>query len=186
VLLALMLAAAIWLRSRPMLFAWFFALFSVLPFIFVPHYSGFFIYLPMLGWTLFGAMALVKLRNKWAPRMPDWATFLCVAAALAPLHIWETPKAIATFDSARVPTTEAIEALERVKAPRGAHIFFTSDPFPAGQYTLQFLMEEFYGDRSLEIRRAKDGARFDAERWDMVLAWRNGTWEHTPEQTESQ
>ena len=51
----LMLALAIWRKSRPLLFAWCFLMFSVLPFIFVPHYSGFFMYLPMVGWTLYAA-----------------------------------------------------------------------------------------------------------------------------------
>ncbi|HVW11701.1 MAG TPA: glycosyltransferase family 39 protein [Bryobacteraceae bacterium] len=177
-LLVLMLAAALWLRSRPLRFAWFFVLFSVLPFVFVPHYSGFFIYLPMLGWTLFAADTLVILRKRLAGGMPDWAMFLAVAMLLVPLHIREARKTMAVFQSGQIPSTEAIDALKqaRLKMPRGAHIFCTSDPFAAHEYALLFLMQEYYDDRTLEVRRAKDGALIGAERWDMVLTWRNGAW----------
>lgn len=177
-LIVLMLGAAAWLRSRPLLFAWLFILFSPLPFIFVPHYSGFFVYLPMLGWTLYGATALAAARKNLMPRMPDWALFLAVAMVLAPLHIRESPKTKAVFETVRLPTTEAIAGLERAKLalPVGARVFFASDPFPAGGYSLRFLMQEFYADNTLEVQRAKDGARSEGEQWDAVLSWRNNSW----------
>ncbi|HEY4088387.1 MAG TPA: glycosyltransferase family 39 protein [Bryobacteraceae bacterium] len=177
-LIVLMLGAALWLRSRPLLFAWLFILFSPLPFIFVPHYSGFFIYLPMLGWTLYVATALVTARRNLMPRMPEWALFLAVALVLAPLHVRESRKTKPLFESASLPTTEAIAGLERAKLalPVGAHVFFDSDPFPAGGYSLLFLMQEFYRDNTLQIGRAKDGARPDGERWNAVLEWRNRNW----------
>ena len=178
VLIAAMLGAALWLRSRPLLFAWCFVLFSVLPFIFLPRYSGFFIYLPMLGWTLYVATALVKIRRRMAPGMPEWALFLGLAAALIPFHLRESGKTMAVFDAARLPTSEAIAGLTRARIhlPRGANVFFASDPFPAGEYSLLFLMEEFYGDRTLEIGRAKDGVQANKEHWDAVLNWRDGHW----------
>ncbi len=178
VLMAAMLALALWQRSRPLLFAWLFVLFSVLPFIFLPRYAGFFIYLPMLGWTLFAATALAMAREKLAGRMPPWALFLAVAAVLAPLHVRESRKTAAVFETASLPTAEAIAAFARarVSLPHGAHVFFASDPFPAGDYSLLFLTEEFYHDPTLSIRRARDGARTDHRHWDAIFAWRAGDW----------
>jgi hypothetical protein len=65
-LVVAMLALGVWQRSRPLLFAWCFVLFSVLPFIFVPHYSGFFLYLPMAGWALYFATLIEMLRVRFA------------------------------------------------------------------------------------------------------------------------
>ncbi len=177
-LIVLMLGGAWWLKSRPLLFAWLFILFSPLPFIFVPHYSGFFIYLPMLGWTLYGATALATARERFMRRAPGWALFLAVALALAPLHVRESRKTKAVFETARLPTTEAIAGLERagLALPVGARVFFASDPFPTGEYSLLFLMQEFYDDNTLEVRRAKDGARAEGGRWDAVLEWRSDGW----------
>ncbi len=178
VLMIGMLAAAIWLRSRPMLFAWCFILFSVLPFVFLPRYSGFFIYLPMLGWTLYAATALVTIRERAVPRMPESALFLGLAAVLIPFHLRESKKTSAVFEAASLPTSEAIAGLTRaqIRLQRGANVFIASDPFPAGGYSLLFLMQEFYGDRTLEIGRAKDGVQTNREHWDAVLNWRDGDW----------
>jgi hypothetical protein len=130
----------------------------------------------MLGWTLYAATALAMIRKKTPS--PDWALFLGLAAALVPLHLSESKKAIAVFDSARRPTSETIAALSRANLhlPRGAHVFFASDPFPAGGYSLLFLMQEFYNDPTLEIGRAKDGSHANQGHWDALLAWRDGDW----------
>ena len=177
-LLAGMLGAALWLRSRPLLFAWCFVLFSVLPFIFVPHYSGFFIYLPMLGWTLYGATALVLTRKRLAGRVPEWAMFLAVAFVLVPLHTREARKTLSLFETTRLPTSETIAGLERARVtlPRSAHVFFASDPFPGSDASLLFLMQAFYADPTLQVWRAKDGARAEGKQWDAVLAWRDNSW----------
>ena len=56
-LLIAMLAVALLLRSKPLLFAWCFVLISLLPVAFIAHYAGFFLYLPMAGWSLYAAVA---------------------------------------------------------------------------------------------------------------------------------
>ena len=158
-LVAAMLGLALWRRSRPLLFAWFFVLFSVLPFIFVPHYSGFFIYLPLAGWALYAATVLTMLRESFARAIPPAALFLALALALAPLHARESRTTMQVFDSAELPTSEMIAQLRRVEpsVPKGAHLFFESDPFPAKTFSLVFLVRLFYHDLTIEVARAKDG-----------------------------
>lgn len=175
-LVAAMLALAVWRRSRPLLFAWFFILFSVLPFIFVPHYSGFFIYLPMAGWALYAATALEMLRERFAKRIPPAVLFLVVAAVLAPLHARESRKSMQVFTSADLPTTEMIAQLQRVqpKLPAGAHLFFESDPFPPKTFSLLFLGRLFYDDLSLDVARAKDGDPSEGGHFDAVFRWDDG------------
>ena len=127
---------------------------------------------------MYAATALATTRKNQTPRMPEWALFLAAAAVLAPLHVRESRKTKAVFDTVRLPTTEAIEGLERadLALPVGAHVFFASDQFPAGEYSLLFLMQEFYADNTLQVRRAKDGAGSDSEQWNAILAWRNNNW----------
>jgi hypothetical protein len=174
-LVAAMLALAVWRRSKPLLFAWCFVLFSVLPFIFVPHYSGFFIYLPMAGWALYAGTALAMARERFAPAVPPVALFLAVALALAPLHAREYRKSMQVFSSARLPTSEAIAELRRVQPalPRGARLYFQDDPFPPHTYQLVFLARLFYHDLSLQVARARDGDAMD-DRYDAVFRWDGG------------
>jgi hypothetical protein len=175
-LLAAMLAPAVWRRSRPMLFAWCFVLFSVLPFIFLPHYSGAFMYLPMFGWALYAASALEMLRYGAGNRIPAPVLFLAVALALGPLHARASKKTLEQFASVQLPIRETIAELHRVEptAPRGAHLFFVDDPFPARTYWLLFLVQELYDDLTIDVQRAKDGASPTDRRYDAVLRWADG------------
>jgi hypothetical protein len=175
-LVAAMLGLALWRRSRPLLFAWFFVLFSVLPFIFVPHYSGFFIYLPLAGWALYAATVLTMLRERFARAIPPAALFLALALALAPLHARESRTTMQVFDSAELPTSEMIAQLRRVEpsVPKGAHLFFESDPFPAMTFSLVFLVRLFYRDLTIEVARAKDGDAPGDRRFDAVFRWDDG------------
>jgi hypothetical protein len=176
ILVVAMLALAVGSRSRPLLFAWFFILFSVLPFIFIPHYSGFFLYLPMAGWALYAATALEMLRRRFAKAIPPAVLFVTVALALAPLHARESRKSMQVFTSFDLPTTEMIAQLRRVQpsAPAGAHLFFESDPFPEHTFSLLFLTRLFYDDLSVDAARAKDGDPLAGGHFDAIFRWDGG------------
>lgn len=175
-LVVAMLAVGIWRRSRPLLFAWCFVLFSVLPFIFVPHYSGFFLYLPMAGWALYFATAIDLLRVRFASRIPAPVVVVVVALALAPLHARESRKTMQVFTSADLPTTEMIAQLSRVRPafPRGGYLFFESDPFPPKTFSLVFLVRLFYNDLTIQVARAKDGDPEQGGHFDAVFRWDGG------------
>lgn len=175
ILLALMALAAWRAKSRPMWFGWWFALFSVLPFIFIPHYSGFFMYLPAAGWALYIATALMLLRRRFAPRVPAAAVFVAVALALAPAHAAMSRETLRVFRSAELPTRELTAELRRVQPslPHGAHVFFESDPFPPGNYWLTFLVRLNYDDPTIEVARRKDGAAEQGS-FDAVFRWEDG------------
>ena len=175
-LVAGMLALALWLRSRPLLFGWCFILFSVLPFIFLPHYSGFFLYLPMAGWAWYGATVLEMIWVRFVKSLPAWVLFLAVGLALAPLHAREARRTMQVFASAELPTTEMIAQLREVEPslPRGAYLYFESDPFPAKTYSLVFLVRLLYDDLSIQAARAKDGDPIEGGHFDAVYSWTDG------------
>ncbi|MBI2820555.1 MAG: hypothetical protein HYX73_11295, partial [Acidobacteria bacterium] len=177
-LLLLMLVVALWQKSRVLLFSWTFLLLSVLPFIFLPHYAAFFLYIPSVGWALFGASIIVSLRKLlWrgvcsisvklgrvkAP--PGWPVgpiliFLLLACVLGIAHRPESLKTLAHFRSVQPPVREMTAELDRElpTVPARSRILFLDDPFPAGDYSLLFLVRLFYDDLSLEIGRRKSGA----------------------------
>ena len=175
-LVVAMLAVGIWQRSRPLLFAWCFVLFSVLPFIFVPHYSGFFLYLPMAGWALYFATAMEMIRVRFASRIAAVVVVVVVALALAPLHARESRRSMQVFTSADLPTTETIAQLGRVQPslPQGAYLFFESDPFPPKTFSLVFLVRLFYDDMTIQAARANDGDPEEGGHFDAVFRWDEG------------
>jgi hypothetical protein len=175
-LVVAMLAIALWRRSRPLLFAWCFILFSVLPFIFLPHYSGFFMYLPMAGWALYAATGIEMLRVRFTGSLPAIVAFLIVALALAPLHARESRKSMQVFASAELPTDEMITQLWQVqpRIRRGALLYFASDPFPPKSFSLVFLVRLFYDDLTIQAARAKDGDPSEGGHFDTVFRWDDG------------
>lgn len=80
------------------------------------------------------------------------------------------------FRSAELPIPEVTAELERVEptVPKGAHLFFESDPFPPKTYSLLFLVRLFYGDLSIEVARAQDGDLPNGRHFDAVLRWQDG------------
>ena len=175
-LVVAMLAVAVWRRSRPLVFAWCFTIFSVLPFIFVPHYSGFFIYLPMVGWALYAATGIEMLRQRFAMAIPSIAVFFAVALLLMPIHARESRKSMQVFTSGDLPTTEMIAQLRQIQPtlPKGATLFFESDPFPPKTFSLVFLVRLFYDDLSIQVARAKDGDPLEGGHFDAVWRWIDG------------
>lgn len=167
---------AIWSGSRPLRFASAFVLFSVLPFIFIPHYAGIFMYLPSVGWALYAATALVMLTRAHGRPVRLSILFVAVAVVLAPLHARMARQTMEVFDRASLPTREMIAELRRVQpaAPKGARVFFKDDPFPPRTYWLLFLVQLFYDDLTIGVTRAKDGGSVDDRHHDLVLRWQAG------------
>ena len=165
-LLAMLLLAA-FLRSRVLLFAWFWLLLTILPVAFIAHYSAFFEYLPAAGWALYIAALLTTLRRALAglfvralpgltllPHASQAVLFLGLAVFLAPLHI---RKSLRHFMSAQPPSREIAESLARIRPVlrRGGRILFVNDPFPADNYFLFFEARLFYADMTLTVDRTK-------------------------------
>lgn len=177
-LLLLMLIVAVWRKSRLLLFSWCFLVLSVLPFIFLPHYAAFFMYIPSVGWSLYFASIIVAVRQRIGKLLPSkpkknrkpelarkWSPgavflFLLLATGLGMAHRAESPKTLAHFRSVQPPSREMIAELSREMptVAKGTRILFLNDPFPPGDYSLLFLVRLFYHDLSLEIGRRKPGA----------------------------
>ncbi|HVX65624.1 MAG TPA: hypothetical protein VHA11_03430 [Bryobacteraceae bacterium] len=175
-LLVVMLELALLARSQTMGYAWCFLIFSTLPFIFLPRYAGFFLYIPMAGWALYASQALVLARDALlrTPRrrsLVQALTFAAVALVLAPLHARQTPKTLRVFSSIALPSREvSAELTRRVPAlPPSARIAFLNDRQPGG-YWLLFLVRLQYDDLGIEVARTSAPVA-PAGKWDVILAW---------------
>ncbi len=175
-LLVVMLELALLARSRTLGFAWCFVLFSVLPFIFIPHDSGFFLYIPMAGWALYGARALVLARDALLRRrtaLIQAATFAAVALALAPIHARMTPQALRVFESIQPPVRKVSAQLAHLvpQLPKGAHVVFLNDTRKDYQpYWLLFLLQLQYHDLGIHVTRTP-ATSVPPGKWDIVLSW---------------
>jgi hypothetical protein len=193
-LMIVMLAFAIWRRSRHLLFSWFFLLLSGLPVFFMAHYSAFFMYIPSVGWALFIASSIAEfgqilkwiqsrmLGNKFcSPRLSmlfQVTVFCATAVFLALVHPVESRKTLAHFQNGQLPIMEMSRELKQLQPglPRGSSIYFANDPFPADEWGLLFLTRLLYHDMTLDVGRGKPGAVLAAKpvRYQAAFDYRNG------------
>jgi hypothetical protein len=175
-LLLVMLAVALLLRSRPMIFAWCFILVSTLPIAFIQHYSAFFWYLPMAGWALYAGTVLQQIAERL--RAPQWAVLLVLALALAPFHIRESRKTRQTFFAFQPPVRETTAQLKALAPtlPHSARVLFVDDPFPRDGYYLYFLTRLLYRDLTIQVERTAvhPVPPSDYPGYDRVFVFRNG------------
>jgi hypothetical protein len=172
-LLLAMLGIALWRRSRPLLFAWCFLLVSLLPVAFMAHYAGFFLYLPMAGWSLYAAVLLVMARRLFANLLARLTRLragrvqtvsvvalpLTLALFLAPHHLREGANTLLAFENFQPPSRRVAEELIalRPNLPRGARVLFIDQPFARHEYFLPFLTRLLYRDMSITVEEAPIG-----------------------------
>jgi hypothetical protein len=187
-----MLGIALWQRSRPLLFAWCFLLVSLLPVAFMAHYAAFFLYLPMVGWSLYAAVLLViarrllvsllvRLGRLQAGRVQIVSVValpLVLALFLAPHHRQEGAKTLRNFENFQLPSRRLAEELIALRPtlPRGARVLFIDHPFAKDEYFLLFLMRLLYGDISITVEEAPvgHGQRTGPGHYDAVFTYQQG------------
>lgn len=190
-----MLALALWRRSRPLLFAWFFLLASLLPVAFIAHYAAFFLYLPMAGWALYAAETLVMTRGLLATLLVRTASLdgtgarrlrtatvvalpILLALFLAPCHRRESGKTLQIFESVQPPSRQLASQLLALRPdlPRGGRVLFVGDPFAADNYLLLFLTRLLYRDMSISVERAplSQDPRIQYGHYDAVFRFEHG------------
>lgn len=164
-----LLALALLLRRREMVFAWCLMLGVALPFIFLPQRGFFVMYMTLPGWYLYGASLLVALSDrlargfaKSAPllgvRRGQVALFVLVAVALVPLHAGRRPHGRAWVPEAYAQTRPLLRQLAAryPRMPHAARLLLVADPYPAGDYIVYFMFALTYRDKDIRLDRLKD------------------------------
>jgi hypothetical protein len=179
-ILAVLVAVAVWMRSRPVWFGLLFFVITLLPVAFVEARLGFVLYIPLAGMALYAAVCLVRIKDKLraaVPALPAEITsvglFLVLAVALAVIGYkhWQ-----AAPDPLYSPykLTAAQFSREYPTLPHGAKLLFVQDPF--NSWDLVFLLRVLYRDDDMFITMMNGplSQRIPLERlghYDHIFTW---------------
>jgi hypothetical protein len=179
---AVMAAAAIALRSRPMKFGLCFLMVSILPVCLIEPHSGYMLYIPLMGWALYigclfqrVAGGLVRLAPPRAGAAVKFAALAAAAALVIHVHSVKLKGYSVLERNAHAKMRRFIGRLRTIhpRLPRGSSLLLVDDPLPSG-FAVLFLARLAYGDPALEVDRIKmlpaAPSEDDLIRYDYVLA----------------
>lgn len=154
-------ALALWLRSKPMLFAAAFLTLAPLPINFIAYRGFFVMYIPFAGWALFFAALLIEARDRFFSRER-----IGVFALLA-YFLWNVYSADPYGSFERVDPEQGYlrslhSALVRYPAPpKGGRILLLNDPFAPDSYNPLIAARLTYRDESLSLDRKPANPPYD-------------------------
>jgi hypothetical protein len=190
-LLWAVLAYLAWRRDRPLLrFLWWFMLITPLPIEFLVGKSQACLYIPMVGWAIFGSVVLVDLvealapvleREPWGRRLGHGGVVaLLVAVAI---FIWgrqnreykrtHAAPVMAVLGQEDWDVIQQFRALHPQVRP-GSKVAFLDDPFHS--WDMLLLAEVWFRDRSLDIHVPRHGPLSPEElaKMDYVFTFQDG------------
>lgn len=190
---AIMLAAALVLKSRTLQFAWLFLIISPIPVAFIlprgaPQY-----YLPLFGWVLYGSTVFVRSIESLLDRLPRIprpahgpVLLLLLALVLYPAYSgmgWANVSSVSLEGEQLRSMVGQLHDLRPKLRPK-SRILFLDDPTD-DTYRMQFLVHLSYQDSSLAVERAKAmSSPPDAEKigsYDYVFDYHRGQFFNSPQ-----
>jgi hypothetical protein len=162
----ILVAVALWLRSRVAWFGLFFFAITVLPVSFIPTRLGFVLYLPLAGLALYVAVCLVRFKESLAKLISDdlgaaapaWssnlpasaiALFLGTAVVMATIgYRYWPPAPDGHYSPYRITAAEFSRLYP--KLPHGSRLLFVHSALDPN-WDLVFLMRMYYRDLNLFI-----------------------------------
>ena len=158
-LLLLMLTA--WISEAPQLRLGFVILtLGILPVAFITPRGGFVLYMPMVGWSLFGATLLVRAREAVLRRPPSLFAqsflFVMVTAGLGWIHRSHYESTWLTSPKDKLKVT--VDGMRRLQpqVTHGAKVLFLNDLFEIDEnWQLKGLLQLTYDDHDLQVESLK-------------------------------
>ena len=191
VLLWAALAYLAWRRPRPVLqFLWWFLLLTPLPIEFLVGKSQACLYIPMVGWAIFGAVVFVDLaealarvleREPWGRRLGRGG-LVALLVAIA-IFLWgrqnreyKRTHALPVMASLGHESWDVIQQFRALhpQVRPGSKLAFLDDPFHS--WDMLFVAQLWFRDRSLDIHVARHGPLTADElaRMDYVFTFQDG------------
>lgn len=169
--------AALALRSRMLLFCWFFGLVTPLPIIFIqPRGSIFVLYIPMIGYTMFAGVVMTLIHNQLGP-VKRWLVF---AAAFTALAFWHTVNMQPLREVSGIRQTAGQLASFKLHPKPGARILLMDDALDTVEslWVPTFIGRLLYQDPELTVDRLKAMEKKPSEAeinaYDFVLIYKLG------------
>ena len=167
VTLVAMLALAVLLRNRAMVFGWLYFVLAITPVATIPSRPGYVLYVPDLGLGLYFAalmgLGVQRLFARQGERRPEALSFAQVAifSAVTVLVTWaharHWPAPWQPHDSPEWRLTDKFRHDYPTLKP-GAKILFAADYAPLNSYDLLFNLSLLYHDPTIEVRRMQGPA----------------------------
>jgi len=156
---AVLIAIALWMRSRPAWFGLLFFLIALLPVSFVTARLGFVLYLPLAGMALYAAVCLVQIKDKLRALIPSFGSvspgsasvglFVVMAVIMSAIAYEHWPPAPdAKYSPYKLGVTEFSRLYPRM--PHGARLLFVHTQFDP-TWDMVFLLRNLYQDHDLYI-----------------------------------
>jgi hypothetical protein len=189
-----LVAVAVWLKSRRLWFGLLFFVIALLPVSFIPARLGFVLYLPLAGLALYGAVCLVRFKESLCrlfsqalsgERSSDYASsvavsvvfFISVALLLSAIDYRNWQRAP---DPAAYPYKSTLAEFSRMypSLPHGTKLLFVRSPLDSN-WDMVFLLRLYYRDTDLfitELNGPKE-QRFALDRlpqYDHIFDFENG------------
>lgn len=157
-----MLALAVLLRSRSMVFGWVFFVLTITPVATISMRQGFVLYVPELGLGLYfagliGVLSRPLLRRDRAATpenlaLPQLAILAVVTGLAVWIHAAHWPAAWVVKDSPEWRLTDKMRR-DYPTLKQGAHILFVSDYFGFDTFDALTTLRLLYHDQLIEVRR---------------------------------
>jgi hypothetical protein len=159
---AILIAIALWMRSRVFWFGLLFFVITALPVSFIPPRLGFVLYLPLAGLALAGSVCLVRFKENLyrlisqaldgtgpSPLAASVALFLATAALFAAIDFRNWPPAP---DPRRSPYKNTVAEFSKLypTLPHGSRLLFVHSALDEN-WDLVFLMRLLYRDTDLFV-----------------------------------
>jgi len=148
-------------RSRCLAYGWLLLSLTIAPMLTVDPRGGSAIYICLFGWAYYAACAAFGLADRLLRRAPrPWRAAAVIALAmllLDPAHRFEgrftAESARRSGEKMRAAWTALSAAMPTV--PHRARLLFLNDPIEQDIFDLLYLVQLGYGDREIEVVRAK-------------------------------
>jgi hypothetical protein len=189
VFFVILIAIALWLRSRVAWFGLLFFVIALLPVSFIPARVGFVLYLPLAGLALYAAVCLVRFKEGLcrlyaealgsipSPAAASVALFLGAALVISVVDFRNWPQAPDPQNSAYGITIADLSRLYP-KLPHGSKLLFVHSALDYN-YDMVFLLRLFYRDNDIWLTELNgpQGQRIALDRlprYDHVFDFENG------------
>ncbi len=166
------------LRSRVLVLSGVFAILAFLPVSFLPPREGFVCYLPLAWWSIYLAILLLELRERYSPKIPAIAILLVVPLLIAPLHQRHKRVMLGYLNGAQARTSGALQDLRDLhpRLPQGGRVLIRNNRF-GPNWDMYFLTKLWFNDHRLQVVLQDLNAepRGDSAReYDLVLDDQSG------------
>jgi hypothetical protein len=164
------------MRKRALWFAFAWLFLTMLPLVFIPaHRSGFVLYIPWLGWSMYAGVLLSRVRVILSSRFPtsalrtaaaQSAVFVLLLALLVTVNRMPAPDSHwGTDERARVRAV--VDQIRSHKLPPNSRVLVTDDFLEPDDYMLYFIVrlwnrdDTIAVDRIKQLRKSPDPASYD-------------------------